>query len=118
MGLHLTPAEKEFLIKRFRSNPDIGLDRFCMANSISSSAFRKWIIVYDALGADGLADKRYMDVDTMKLLPDAEDSTDGDMKRALMLARIEIERLKKNYTVKMTPDGESVYIPLRKKTSG
>ncbi len=117
MSKRLTVDEKETLIKRFKSHPEIGIGRFCMANNISTTAFRKWLVAYDALGKDGLLDKRLTDSTISKYLPEADDPSDKDKDRALMIARIENERLKKNYVQIQTPDGEYVYVPLKKKTT-
>ena len=42
MSKHLNPLEKEFLIKRYRSNQRIKLKDFCINNDVSETAFRKW----------------------------------------------------------------------------
>ncbi|WP_275441283.1 hypothetical protein [Lepagella muris] len=43
MGKHLNPLEKEFLIRKFKSNPTMKIKDFCIANSVSDTAFKKWL---------------------------------------------------------------------------
>lgn len=43
MEKHLNPLEKEFLIKRYKSNISIKTNDFCVSNDISVSAFKKRI---------------------------------------------------------------------------
>ena len=47
MAKHLNPLEKEFLIKRYKSNMTIKLRDFCINNDISITAFKKWIKQYE-----------------------------------------------------------------------
>ena len=46
MGKHLNPLEKEFLVKKYKSNPTVKLSEFCKVNDISDTAMRKWIKQY------------------------------------------------------------------------
>ena len=39
MGKHLDPLEKEFLIKRFKSSPEMKINDFCDAVGVSNTAF-------------------------------------------------------------------------------
>ena len=110
MGKHLDPLQKEFLIRRFRSNPDIKVSEFCEANNISDAAFRKWLKQYEAEGLEGLA---RVDAETGAVLPEGVDRTEENYKREILKLRIENERLKKRYTVETTENGERVYIPLK-----
>lgn len=114
MGKHLDPLQKEFLIRRFRSNPDIKVSEFCEANNISDAAFRKWLKQYEAEGLEGLA---RADAETGAVLPEGVDRTEENYKREILKLRIENERLKKRYTVETTENGERVYIPLRPKNT-
>ena len=47
MSQHLNPLEKEFLIKRYKSNPTIKLKDFCINNDLSETVFRKWLKQYE-----------------------------------------------------------------------
>ena len=114
MGKHLDPLQKEFLIRRFRSNPDIKVSEFCEANNISDAAFRKWLKQYEAEGLEGLA---RADSETGAVLPEGVDRTEENYKREILKLRIENERIKKRYTVETTENGERVYIPLRPKNT-
>lgn len=114
MGKHLDPLEKEFLIKSYLARSDIKLNDFCEANSISNSAFAKWLKQYESQGIEGLA---RADSTVPDVLPDGMDRTEENYKREILKLRIENERLKKNYTVRTNGDGEQVYIPLKPKNT-
>ncbi len=114
MGAHLNPLEKEVLIKRFLSNPDININQFCKANNVSTTAFKKWLIRYKEEGIEGLITKAKGET-VQEVLPEGVDPTAENYKREIMKLRIENERLKKSYMVKMNEAGEPVYIPLSKK---
>lgn len=92
MGKHLNPLEKEFLIRKFKSNSLIKLSEFCTVNNISDAAFRKWLRQYDEGGLEGLA---RADADLKDVLPDGIDRTEEAYKREILRLRIENERLKK-----------------------
>ena len=114
MGKHLDPLEKEFLIKSYLARTDIKLNDFCEANSVSNTAFMKWLKQYNSQGIEGLAraDSKVPDV-----LPDSMDRTEENYKREILKLRIENERLKKNYTVETNENGEQVYVPLKPKNT-
>ena len=115
MGKHLDPLQKEFLIRRFRSNPEIKISDFCDANNVSVGAFKNWLKQYESGGLEGLA---RADSTTPDVLPEGIDRTEENYKREILKLRIENERLKKNYTVEKRENGELAYIPLRPKNSG
>jgi transposase-like protein len=102
MGNMLNPLEKEMLIKLYRRSPDVRLADFCRANNVSDQAFRTWIKKYDAEGLEGL----YRSKKTPELLPEGIDKTAENYKRELIKTRLELERLKKNYTRIHTDDGK------------
>ena len=110
MGKHLTPIEKEFLIRAFRSNPNTKVKDFCEANNVSVGAFQKWMKQYKSGGLEGLA---RADTALKEILPEGIDRTEENYKREILKLRIENERLKKNYTVRITEDGKTEYIRLR-----
>ena len=112
MGKHLNPLEKEFLIKRFKSNPNQKLSDYCASIDVSEAAFRKWLKQYDEQGIEGLA---RADISVGSVLPEGIDRTEENYKREILKLRIENERLKKNYTVKTLDNGEQVYVPLKPK---
>ena len=98
----LNPFEKEFLIRQFRENSNLKLKPFCEANGVTAQTFRKWMEQYDAAGIDGLSrGSRYSD-----LLPGSIDPTVENYKKEILRLTIENERLKKNYVVRTTPDGQ------------
>lgn len=97
----LNPLEKEMLIKLYRRNPEIKLSDFCQANNVSNGAFKSWLKKYDAEGLEGL----YRSARTPDLLPPGINPTTENYKRELIKARIECERLKKNYTRIPNEDG-------------
>lgn len=114
MAKHLNPLEKEFLIRKFKSNPRIKSSDFCQANNISVTAFKKWLQQYDEGGVEALA---RADSTVPEVFPDGVDRTEESYKREILRLRIENERLKKNYTVERNADGEQVYVRLKTKSS-
>ena len=98
----LNPLEKEVLIKLYRRSPGVKLVEFCRANNISDAAFKSWLKKYDEEGLEGL----YRTKKTPELLPEGVDKTAENYKRELIRTRIELERLKKNYTRSLSPDGK------------
>ena len=46
MGKHLNPLEKEFLIRKYKSNPRLKITDFCIANDISISSLYYKIVVF------------------------------------------------------------------------
>ena len=114
MGKHLDPLQKEFLIRTYRSNPNVKLRDFCEINGVSEGAFKIWLKQYETGGLEGLA---RADAVTKDALPEGLDRTEENYKREILKLRIENERLKKNYTVKKKENGEIAYIPLRPKSS-
>lgn len=46
MGKHLNPLEKEFLIRKYKSNPRLKMTDFCIANDISISSLYYKIVVF------------------------------------------------------------------------
>lgn len=55
MGHQLNPLEKEFLIRQYKANPDVGLKQFCIANHVSKETFTAWLKRYEVDGIEGLA---------------------------------------------------------------
>ena len=114
MAKHLNPLEKEFLIRKFKSNPTIKLSGFCTVNNISDAAFRKWLRQYDEGGLEALA---RADAEMKDVLPEGIDRTEEAYKREILRLRIENERLKKNYAVRTNGDGQTEYVRLKTKNS-
>lgn len=114
MSKHLNPLEKEFLIHKFKSNPTIKLKDFCEANSVSDTAFKKWLKQYEEGGLEGLA---RADAGVKEVLPEGIDRTEEAYKREILRLRIEVERLKKNYIVETGKDGKPEYVPLKPKNT-
>lgn len=113
MARRLNPLEKEFLIQRFKGNPTVKMADFCEANSISITAFKKWLDTYNSEGIAGLAKGK----DLPPILPEGVDETAENYKREILKLRIELERAKKNYTVEMSETGEKIFKPLKEKNS-
>ena len=114
MSTHLNPLQKEFLIHKFKSNQTIKLSDFCKANSISDTAFKKWLKQYEEQGLDGLA---RADAEIGSVLPEGMNPTEEAYKREIIKLRIENERLKKNYTVQTNEAGEQEYVRLKPKNT-
>jgi hypothetical protein len=118
MSKRLNPLEKEFLIRRFKGNPNIRLDDICEVNNVSITSFKKWLEVYSAEGLEGLMKgKDRNGNDNPPVLPEGIERTEENYKREILKLRIENERLKKNYTVAQNENGEKVFIPLKEKNS-
>jgi len=108
----LNPLEKEVLIKLYRRSPGVRLGEFCRINNVSDAAFKSWIKKYDEEGLEGL----YRSKKTPELLPEGVDRTAENYKRELIKTRIELERLKKNYTLtRMCDGGPKEYVALSEK---
>ena len=114
MARHLNPLEKEFLIRRYRSNGRISIQDFCGSNGITVTSLRKWMKQYDEGGLEGLA---RADAEIREVLPEGVDRTEESYKREILKLRIENERLKKSYAVQTNADGEREYVRLRPRSS-
>ena len=114
LAKHLNPLEKEFLIKQYKLNGQIKLRDFCEIHHVSESAFKTWLKKYEEGGLEGLA---RADADIREVLPEGIDRTEEAYKREIIRLRIENERLKKNYTLWVGPDGKTVYVPLKTRSS-
>ena len=114
MGKQLNPLEKELLIRRYKGNPCVKLSDFCTANGVSDTAFKKWLRQYDESGLEGLYRASSNQAD---LFPAGIDRTEESYKREIIRLRIEVERLKKNYTVTYNADGGKEFVPLSPKSS-
>ena len=112
MAKHLNPLEKEFLIHKFKRNPNIKLRDFCTANSVSDTAFKKWLTQYEEGGLDGLA---RADAEIRQILPEGVEQTPEALRREIIRLRIENERLKKNYMARRGEDGKMEYCRLKPK---
>lgn len=113
MAKHLNPLQKEFLIHKYKGNMQIKLTDFCTVNDISDTAFKKWLKQYDEGGLEGLA---RADAEIREVLPEGVDRTEESYKREILKLRIELERLKKNYAVRMSADGQPEYVRLKPKS--
>jgi transposase-like protein len=110
----LNPLEKEMLIKLYWRSPGVKLGEFCRINNISDTAFKSWIKKYTSEGLEGL----YRSKKVPELLPEDVDKTAENYKRELIKARIELERLKKNYTRIQSSDGKPMaFVPLSEKNT-
>ena len=69
---------------------------------------------YEEFGLDGLA---RADAEIGSVLPEGVDPTEEAYRREILKLRIENERLKKNYIVRMNEDGEQEYVRLKAKNS-
>ena len=99
---HYNPFEKEFLIRQFRESSNLKITDFCRVNGVTVQTFRKWMNQYDAAGIEGLSKgSHYPD-----LLPGDIDPTVENYKKEILRLTVENERLKKNYIVRTTPDGQ------------
>lgn len=110
----LNPLEKELLIKLYRRSPDVKIADFCAANGVSAAAFNSWLKKYDEGGLQAL----YRTKKTPTLLPEGVDETEENLRRELIRTRLELERLKKNYTRSLDGDGKPTgYVALSAKNT-
>ena len=110
----LNPLEKELLIKLYWRSPGVKLVEFCRINNVSDAAFKSWIKKYEEDGLEGL----YRSKKVPELLPEGMDKTAENYKRELIKTRLELERLKKNYTRTQTSDGKQMeFVTLSEKTT-
>jgi len=110
----LNPLEKEMLIKLYWRSPGVKLGEFCRINNVSDASFKAWIKQYESDGLEGLYRSKKMP----ELLPEGVDKTAENYKRELIKTRIELERLKKNYTRTLSPDGKPTeFVPLSEKST-
>lgn len=114
MSKHLNPLEKEFLIRRYRSNGRIPIADFCQSNGITVPSLKRWMKQYDQGGLEGLA---RADAEIKEVLPEGVDRTEESYKREILKLRIENERLKKSYAVQVNADGEREYVRLKPRSS-
>lgn len=112
MAKHLNPLEKEFLIRKFKSNSLIKLSDFCTVNNISDTAFKKWIRQYDEGGLEGLA---RADAELKGVLPEGLNPTEEAYKREILRLRIENERLKKKLCGTSDRGWQTEYVRLKPK---
>ena len=103
MSKHLNPLEKEFLIRRYRSNQRISIKDFCKNNGITEASLKKWMKQYDEGGLEGLA---RADAQSKDVLPEGVDRTEESYKREILKLRIELERLKKAMPFRPTRMGD------------
>jgi len=87
---------------------------FCDVNDISIGAFKKWCKQYDEGGLAGLA---RADAELKDVFPEGADKSEEALKREILRLRIEVERLKKNYTVQKNESGQMEYVRLRPKST-
>lgn len=110
----LNPLEKELLIKLYRKSPGVKLSDFCAANNVSTAAFKAWLKRYDADGLAGL----YRTRKTPSILPEGAGETEENLRRELIRARIELERLKKGHARIPSEDGTpGRFAPLSEKST-
>ena len=113
MSKQYSPLEKEFLVKRFLANPSVKLSDFASINGISDTSLRKWVEIYKNEGIAGFTKGNT----ELQILPDGLEENEENYKREIIKLRIEVERLKKNYTVTQNPDGTTTYTRLKEKNT-
>ena len=64
MAKHLNPLEKEFLIRRYRSNQRISIKDFCESNGITDTSLKKWMKQYDEGGLEAPGSQRAVELPT------------------------------------------------------
>lgn len=114
MKKHLNPFEKEELLKEFKAKAWESVEDFCKAHNIGVSTFYKWSKQYAEEGLKGLSKKLGKNTILERL---GHKIAAKDYEEEILRLSIENARLKKNYTVQETPDGKTVFIRLRPKSS-
>lgn len=87
-----TALEKELLVLKYKKS-NVKISNFCSFHNVSVAALKKWILIYDEFGIEGF-DKEYFS----KLV--GKNSQEVLVRENLRL-RIENERLKKGYAVRL-----------------
>ena len=87
---------------------------FCAVNGVSITAFKNWCRQYDEGGLAGLA---RADAELKDVFPEGVDKSEEALKREILRLRIEVERLKKNYTVQQNASGQMEYVRLSPKNT-
>jgi len=87
---------------------------FCAVNDVSITAFKKWCRQYEEGGLAGLA---RADAELKDVFPEGADKSEEALKREILRLRIELERLKKNYTVRKNESGQTEYVRLSPKNT-
>lgn len=111
----LNPLEKELLIKLYRKSPGVRMSDFCAANNVSTAAFQSWLRKYEKEGLAGL----YRSKKTPTILPEGVEESEENLRRELIRARVELERLKKGYARIPNEDGTpGRFVPVSEKSTG
>ena len=84
---------------------------FCDKHGISRNTLYRWLKIEK--GIDGLLGNPFSL--SPKVAPELK--TDTELRKEILKLRIENERLKKNYTVRETPDGKTEYVRLKPKST-
>lgn len=100
-GPHASLEEKQRLISLYYESSDT-TSAFCQKHGITQSSFFRWKKEYDSMLAK---------------VTRPEKSTEDVLRTEILKLRIENERLKKNYTVKLTKDGKMEFVRLRTKNT-
>lgn len=112
MAKHLNPLQKEVLVQLYKKSIRTSKE-FAAMHNITEPTLKRWLKQYEEGGLDGLA---RADSEFQSIIPDGFDRTEESYKREILKLRIENERLKKNYTVQMSEDGQKEYIRLKEKS--
>ena len=113
MAKHLNHLEKKYLIRQYKTSQRTSKE-FCMMHNITEPSLKRWIKQYEEGGLEGLA---RADADIQSIVPEGFDRTEESYKREILKLRIENERLKKSYAVRMNSDGQMEYVRLKEKSS-
>ena len=107
-----SPEERARLVTLFLDSR-MSVTVFCEKHGISRYTLYRWVKIYEEKGINGLLGAPFSRA--QKISPDLK--TDAELRKEILRLRIENERLKKNYTVRTTPDGKTEYVRLKRKNT-
>lgn len=109
---HYSPEDRLEIVQKYFATGKTAIE-FAEEYGICKSTLLRWAKVYKEKGVEGLSKKRAKL--TAAVAPEL--TTDDELRKEILKLRIENERLKKNYIVQKTPDGQTEYIRLKAKNT-
>jgi transposase-like protein len=106
-----SPEERARLVTLFMDS-GMTVTAFSEKHGIARYTLYRWIKTYEEHGINGLLGEPYAKIP--KIAPELQ--SDAELRKEILRLRIENERLKKNYTVRTTPDGKTEYVRLKPKS--
>ena len=109
---HYSPEDKLEIVQKYFDTGKTAIE-FANEYGICKATLLRWSKAYKEKGIEGLTKKKSKL--TAAVAPEL--TTDDELRKEILKLRIENERLKKNYIVQTTPDGQMEYIRLKAKNT-